>query len=287
MIAIVKKELRSYFHGMMGWVFFALILLTFGIYTAVLSLSKGYADFSLVPYNAQFVYLIAIPLLTMRSLSEERRAHTDQLLYSSSLSSADIVLGKYLTSVVMLALPLAVCCLYPLVLSGYGRVALGTAYTTMLAFFLLGCALSAIGLFFSAITTNPFVSAAVTFCALLFCYFASDLGSLLSVSILAALLFFSVLALAVAALLRVLTKNWLAAGIAFAVLEAALLLIYFLAPGLLDGSVAWAFSGVALFAKLESFSNGILDLTALVQYLFLAGLFVFFAIQAVEKRRWS
>jgi ABC-2 type transport system permease protein len=287
MIAIYKKELRSYFHGMMGWVFFALILLTFGIYTAVLSLSKGYADFSLVPYNAQFVYLIAIPLLTMRSLSEERRAHTDQLLYSSSLSSADIVLGKYLTSVVMLALPLAVCCLYPLVLSGYGRVALGTAYATMLAFFLLGCALSAIGLFFSAITTNPFVSAAVTFGALLFCYFASDLGSLLSVSILAALLFFSVLALAVAALLRVLTKNWPAAGIAFAVLEAGLLLIYFLAPGLLDGSVAWAFSGIALFARLESFSNGILDLTALVQYLSLAWLFVFFAIQAVEKRRWS
>ena len=287
MTAIYKKELRSYFHGMMGWVFFALILLTFGIYTAVLNLSKGYADYSLVPFNAQFVYLIAIPLLTMRSLSEERRAHTDQLLYSSSLSSADIVLGKYLTSVVMLALPLAVCCLYPLVLSGYGRVALGTAYSTMLAFFLLGCALSAIGLFFSAITTNPFVSAAVTFGALLFSYFATDLGSLLSVSILAALLFFSVLSLAVALLLRVLTKNWLAAGIAFAALEAALLLIYFLAPGMLDGSVAWAFSGIALFSKLESFSNGILDLTALVQYLSLAGLFVFFAIQAVEKRRWS
>ena len=70
-------------------------------------------------------------------------------------------------------------------------------------------------------------------------------------------------------------------------LEAALLLIYFLSSGLLDGSVAWVFSGVALFSKLESFSNGILDLTALVQYLSVAGLFVFFAIQAVEKRRWS
>lgn len=287
MTAIFKKELRSYFHGMVGWIFFALILLTFGIYTSVLSLSKGYADFSLVPYNAQFVYLIAIPLLTMRSLSEERRAHTDQLLYSSSLSSAEIVLGKYFTSVTMLALPLLVCCVYPLVLSGYGRVALGTAYSTMLAFFLLGCALSAVGLFFSAITTNPFISAASTFCALLFCYFANDLGSLLSVSIPAALLFFSVLSVAVAVLLRVLTKNWLAAGIAFAVLEAALLLIYFFAPGLLDGSVAWTFSGVAVFTKLESFSNGIFDISALVQYISLALLFVFFTVQAVEKRRWS
>ena len=287
MTAIFKKELRSYFHGMVGWIFFALILLTFGIYTSVLSLSKGYADFSLVPYNAQFVYLIAIPLLTMRSLSEERRAHTDQLLYSSSLSSAEIVLGKYFTSVAMLALPILVCCVYPLILSGYGRVALGTAYSTMLAFFLLGCALSAVGLFFSAITTNLFISAASTFCALLFCYFANDLGSLLSVSIPAALLFFSVLSVAVAALLRALTKNWLAAGIAFAVMEAAVLLIYFFAPGLLDGSVAWTFSGVAVFAKLESFSNGIFDITVLIQYLSLALLFVFFTVQAVEKRRWS
>ena len=287
MTAIYKKEMRSYFRGIMGWLFVALILLTFGIYTAVLSLSKGYADFSLVPYNAQFVYLIAIPLLTMRSLAEERRAHTDQLLYSSSLSSAEIVLGKYFTSVTILALPLAVCSVYPLILSGYGRVALGTAYSTLLAFFLLGCVLAAIGLFCSAISTNQFVSAAITFCVLLLCYFANDLGGLLSVSIPAAFYFFSALALLSTLLLRQMTKSWLAAGITFLVLEVGLLAIYLLAPGALDGSVAAAFSGIAVFAKLESFSNGILDLTVLLQYVSLAWLFVFVTIQAVEKRRWS
>ena len=287
MAAIYKKEMRSYFRGIMGWLFVALILLTFGIYTAVLSLSKGYSDFSLIPFNAQFVFLIAIPLLTMRSLAEERRAHTDQLLYSSSLSSAEIVLGKYLSSVTILAIPLAVCCAYPLILSGYGRMALGTAYSTMLAFFLLGCVLVAIGLFVSAVSTNQFVSAAITFCVLLLCYFAGDLGGLLSASIAAAFYFFTALVAAAALVLRQMTKSWLAAGITFAVLEAGLLLIYLFAPAILDGSVAAAFGSIAVFAKLETFSNGILDLTVLLQYVSLAWLFVFFAIQAVEKRRWS
>lgn len=287
MTAIYKKEMRSYFRGIMGWLFLALILLTFGIYTAVLNLSKGYSDFSLVPYNAQFVFLIAIPLLTMRSLAEERRAHTDQLLYSSALSSTDIVLGKYLSSITILALPLAVCCAYPLILSGFGRMALGTAYSTMLAFFLLGCVLAAIGLFFSAISTNQFVSAAISFCVLLLCYFANDLGGLLSASIAAAFYFFSVLVLAAALLLRQMTKSWLAAGLAFVLLEAGLLAIYLFAPVLLDGSAAAAFGSIAVFAKMESFSNGVLDLTVLLQYVSLAWLFVFFTIQAVEKRRWS
>lgn len=287
MAGIYKKEMRSYFRGMMGWVFLALILLTFGIYTAVLSLSKGFADYSLVPYNAQFVYLIAIPLLTMRSLAEERRQHTDQLLYSSQLSSTEIVIGKYLSSVTILAIPLLISCVYPWVLSGHGRVALGTAYSTMLAFFLLGCVLAAIGLFFSALSTNQFVSAAISFCVLLLCYFANDLGSLLSTSILAAFLFFSVLVLAAAALLRVMTKNWIAAGITLAILESGLLLIYLFAPSILDGSVAAVFGSIAVFAKLETFSNGILDITILLQYLSLSWLFVFFTIQAVEKRRWS
>ncbi|PKM41141.1 MAG: ABC transporter [Firmicutes bacterium HGW-Firmicutes-9] len=287
MAGIYKKEMRSYFRGLMGWVFLALILLTFGIYTSVLCLSKGFADFSLVPYNAQFVFLIAIPLLTMRSLAEERRQHTDQLLYSSSLSSAEIVIGKYLSCVTILALPLVISCLYPLVLSGHGRVVLETTFSTMLAFFLLGCVLTAIGLFFSALSTNQFVSAAISFCALLFCYFANDLGSLLSTSIAAAFYFFSVLAIAAVALLRVMTKNWLAAGVALLILEGGLLLIYLFVPTILDGSVAAAFGSIAVFAKLETFSNGILNITVLLQYVSLAWLFVFFTIQAVEKRRWS
>ena len=287
MAAIYKKEMRSFFGGMMGWMFIALILLAFGIYTAVMNLSRGYADFSLVPYNAQFVFLIVIPLLTMRALAEERRQHTDQLLYSTALNSYEIVIGKYLAIVTIIAIPLVICSVYPLILMGHGRVALNTAYSAMAAFFLLGAVLAAIGLFFSSISSNQFVSAAICFGVLLLCYFGNDLKSLLSTSIAAALYFFSVLALAVGVLVRFMTRNWLVAGVAFVILEAILVAIYIFAPTALDGSVAAALGSIAVFARLETFCNGIFDISALLYYISLTWLFVFFSIQAFEKRRWS
>jgi ABC-2 type transport system permease protein len=287
MAAIYKKEMRSFFGGMMGWLFIALILLAFGIYTAVLNLSKGYADFSIVPYNAQFVFLIVIPLLTMRSLAEERRQRTDQLLYSTSLNSYEIVLGKYLAVVTIIAIPMAVCSVYPLILSGHGRVALGTAYSAMAAFLLLGAVLAAIGLFFSSISSNQFVSAALCFGVMLLCYFANDLKSLLSTSIVTAIYFFSALSLAIGVLVRYMTKNWAAAGATFIILEIILIAVYALAPSALDGSVAAALGSIAVLARLETFCNGILDISAMLYYVSLVWLFVFFSIQAFEKRRWS
>jgi len=287
MAAIYKKELRSFFGGMMGWLFIALILLAFGIYTAVMNLSQGYADFSLVPYNAQFIFLIVIPLLTMRTLAEERRQHTDQLLYSTALNAYEIVLGKYLAIVTIIAIPLAVCGVYPLILAGYGRVALGTAYSAMLAFFLLGAVLAAIGLFLSSISSNQFVSAAICFGVLLLCYFANDLKSLLSANIVTALYFFSALAMALGVLVRHMTKSWAVAAAAFAIAEVILVAIYIFAPAALDGSVAAVLGSIAVFARVETFCNGIFDISALLYYLSLSWLFVFFSIQSFEKRRWS
>ena len=287
MAAVYKRELRSLFGGILGWAVIAGVLLVFGIYTAVLSLSKGYADFSLVPFNARFVYLIAVPLITMRTLSEERRQHTDQLLYSSSLSSYQIVLGKYFAIVTIIAIPIALSCIYPAVLASYGRVTLTTAYSSMAAFFMMGTALCAAGLYFSSISQNQFVSAAISFGALIICYFANELQTLFSSGLPAAVIFFTVLAVALGAVMRVMTKSWGAALLAFAVPEIILLAVYALAPSVLDGSVAAAISSVAVFSRLETFCNGIFDIPALIYCLSFAWLFVFFSIQAFEKRRWS
>ena len=287
MAAIYKKELRSYFGGVMGWLFIALMLLVFGIYTAVMNLSQGYADFALVPFNAQFIYLIVIPLLTMRALAEERRQRTDQLLYSTSLGVYDIVLGKYLAMVTVIAIPLAVSCIYPALLAGYGRMAMGTAYSSIIAFFFLGIALTAIGLFFSSVSANQFVSAAICFGVLMLCYFGGDLVPLLSTKIETALYFFSGLTIALALLMRFMTRSWKAAGMTFALLEIVLLLIYLLSPQALDGSVAAVIGSIAVFGKLEPFCDGIFDISALVYFISVAWLFVFFSAQAFEKRRWS
>lgn len=287
MAAIYKRELHSYFNNIMGWVFIALIFLVFGIYTAVLNLNQGFADFSLVPYNAQFAYLIVVPLLTMKSLAEEHRQRTDQLLYSSSLSGYDIVIGKYLSMLTIIAIPLLLCCIYPLLLSNHGRVALGTAMSSMLAFFLLGAALIAIGLFLSAITSNQFVSATICFCVLLVCYFANDMKGFLSEKLVTSVYFFSVLIIALSIFAVYMTKSRIVGLVFFGVLEAALLVIYFAFPQVLDGSVAAVLSGIALFAKLEGFCNGIFDISALIYYLSIAWLFIFFSVVAFDKRKWS
>jgi ABC-2 type transport system permease protein len=287
MAAIYKKEMRSFFGSVMGWLFVALMLLVFGIYTSVMNLSKSYSDFALVPFNAQYIYLIVIPLLTMRALAEERRQRTDQLLYSTSLGVYDIVLGKYLAMVTIIAIPLAISCIYPLVLSNFGRMELRTAYSAMAAFFFLGISLAAIGLFFSSISSNQFVSAAICFGVLLLCYFGGDLKSLLSSKIETSLYFFTVLIVALALLTRYMTKNWMAAGMIFAVLEIILLIVYLLSPSVLDGSVAAVIGSIAVFSRLEPFCDGIFDISALIYFISLSWLFVFFSVQAFEKRRWS
>ena len=80
----------------------------------------------------------------MRSISEERRQHTDQLLYSLPLSMGKVVLGKYLAMLTVLLLPMALMCLYPLILSAFGTVNFASAYSGMIGFFLLGAALVAL-----------------------------------------------------------------------------------------------------------------------------------------------
>lgn len=287
MAAIYKRELKSYFHGLTGWLFIAIMLLVFGIYTVTLCLNQGYADFSLVPYNALFIYLIVVPLLTMRSLAEERRQKTDQLLYSSTLHAYEIVLGKYLAMITVLSIPTAICFLYPWILSAHGRVPLGTAYSAMTAFFFLGAALIAIGLFFSSLSQSQFVSAAFTFGALLLCYFAGELQSMASAKISTTFAFLLLVSALLGVLTWVLTRSR-AAGIVLFALPALLSLLLFLTrPQSLDGSAAALLSVVALFARIRTFCDGIFDIGALIYFVSVAWLFLFFSVQVFEKRKWS
>ena len=96
MKAIYKREVRAYFKGLIGPVFIALFLAAAGVYTAYLNLVNRIPSFELSLYNMSIVFLIAIPLLTMRSCAQERRQNTDKLLYSSPVRVSGMVAGKYL-----------------------------------------------------------------------------------------------------------------------------------------------------------------------------------------------
>ena len=140
MTAVYKRELRSYLTSMIGYIFIFFVLLLTGIYFSAYQLSAAYPKFEYTLSALTFVFLISVPILTMRVLAEERKQKTDQLLLTAPVSVEKIVMGKYLALVTIFAIPMAIICLYPLLMTKFGTVSLGMAYTAILGFFLLGCA---------------------------------------------------------------------------------------------------------------------------------------------------
>ena len=189
MLAICKREFKSYFVSVTGWLFMALILFFVGLYFRGYNLSGYYvSSFAYPLYSVNFVFLLAVPILTMRSLAEERKSRTDQLLLTSPLSVSRIVLGKYLAMVAVYALVCLVCALGPLVLSQYGEVNLKTDYSMLLAFFLSGCAYLAIGLYMSSRTESPVLACVGTFGVLLILYLISNIAGMIPIDALSSLL---------------------------------------------------------------------------------------------------
>ena len=167
MRAVFRHELSSYFTGVTGYVFSAFLLLFTGIYTMVYNLQSASVHFEYVLGSMSFVFLIIVPILTMRVLAEERRQKTDQLLYSLPLTMTQVVLGKFAAMLVVFAAPMAVICLYPVVLSAYGNVYLPAAYGAIVGFFFLGMALLAIGMYISSVTESQAVAAGLCFVVML------------------------------------------------------------------------------------------------------------------------
>ena len=114
MTAIYKKELKSYLTSMIGYLFMAFTLALFGLYFTAINLQQGYPEIGYALQNSAFILLIAVPVLTMRVLSEEQKNKTDQLLLTAPVKISDIILGKYLALLTIYVIPtprfLAISC---------------------------------------------------------------------------------------------------------------------------------------------------------------------------------
>lgn len=182
MIAVMKKELRSYLYSVTGCIFIAANLLFLGIYFTAYNLSGGYPTISYTLNSAVFIFLLITPILTMRIMAEEQRQKTDQLLLTSPTSIMKIVLGKYFAMLVIFLIPVAVTCVYPLILRVFGKVAFAESYTAVLGYFVFGAACIAIGLFISSLTDNQIVAAVLTFAVMLLGFLMTGITGLISSS---------------------------------------------------------------------------------------------------------
>lgn len=287
MIAIFRREISAYYKGIMGYLFAAFMLIFVGIYTMAYNLSGYYANFEYVLDSVSFIYLIAVPILTMRSVAEEKRQKTDQLLYSLPIRLSDVILGKYFAMLGVLATPMIIMALYPLILSQFGTVSFATAYGSLIGFFMLGATLIAMGLFISSVTESQVAAAVITLVAALIFYLMSGLADFIPTAASANLLALCILVVIFAIILYIVAKNSIVSMLTALLGMGGLYILYAMDSSVFSGLFADIMNQLSIFDRFYTFINGVFDLTAIVYYLSITCVFLFLAVQALEKRRWS
>lgn len=288
MIAIYKRELRAYFQSMTGYVFIAFLICFTGIYFMAYNLNYGYPYFSYVLSGTTFIYFIAIPFLTMRSFAEERKNKTDQLLFTSPVGLFGIIAGKYLAMVTILAVPCIVYLMFPWMIKAQGTAYVLQDSIAIFVFFLMGCVFIAIGMFLSSLTESQILAAIGTVGVLLVLYLWSGILEFIPdsaiVNAAGIVLVLSALVLGVWKM----TQNWFLAGILEAVVLIANVVIYLVKSSLYEGflgEVLGKLDLIAIFSNVTS--SSVLDISGLILYVSLIGVFLFLTIEMIQKRRWS
>ncbi len=178
MLAIYKREMRSYFTGVIGYAFLVIFLAVAAAlfsYTTLFSMSAdvtSYFAFMLL-FSA-----IILPILTMKSFSEERKAKTEQLILTAPVSIPAMVIGKFLAAYTMFAGAMVFTSLYFLILIPYAELQVATLLGNVIALLLVGMVFIAIGLFVSSLTENQ-LSAAVGTIAIILGFLAVGIISAL------------------------------------------------------------------------------------------------------------
>ena len=287
MTAIYKRELKSYLTSMVGYLFIFFILVLTGIYFSAYQLSAAYPKFEYTLSAVTFVFLIGVPILTMRVLAEERKQKTDQLLLTAPVSVGNIVVGKYLALVTVYAIPILVMCTYPLIMSKFGTVAFASAYTAILGFFLLGCANIAIGVFMSALTESQVIAAVLTFVLLFAFYMMNGISSFFSKTSMSTCVTFGLLILAAAIILYTMIKNALISAIAAVIGEVILVVIYVVKSSVFEGGIQKVLNIFNLSGHFDNFTSNIFDIKGIVYFLSVIAVCLFLTMQSISKRRWN
>lgn len=290
MYAIFKREFRAEFTGMIGYVLTAFLVAASGLYFLALNLGYGLPDFSYYTlYRTEFMLLLYIPVLTMRSLAEERRSGTDQLLLTSPVSAGEIVLGKFFSMCSVFALPCVADLVMILVLRilGCTNSSLISNLAGLFCYYLLGCAAIAVGEYLSGLTENQIVAAVAGFSALLLTYLMPSLRSMFNAGSAVALAVFTGLAAAAALGAGLRSRSFVLGCLVFSGLAAMLAALFALKSAWLTEAFSAILAALCFFTPFEEFVNGSFSIPVVVYYLSVTGLFLFLSAQSMEKRLWN
>ena len=258
MSAVFKKEIRTYFTTMSGYVFLGFFVLINAYFFSRFNVGEGSPDYSGTLTYTFSMFLILIPVLTMRLFAEEVRQKTDQLLYTSPISIWKIVFGKFFAAASLFLFGTVIIALFPIILNYYGDVNFIQTFGCFLGYFLLGASLIAVGLFISVLTDNQIIAAVGTFAAVFF----------------------------ILMILYNSTKNIVISGAFFGVCLVAVSVLYFLDDLIFEGIIVRVLNWFSVLNHFESFYMGIFKLSDVVYYISFIYIFLYITINTIEKRRW-
>ena len=234
MVAILKRELSSYFNSAVAYVVMAVYFLFSGLFFSMICIENDTSSLSYVFGNMFIIILFIIPIITMKSFSEEKRQRTDQALLTSPTSLFEIVMGKFLGALILFAICSLIFVVYALVISFFTSPDWAVVLCTVLGLLLLGSALIAIDIFISVLTESMNINKVAGMGVGLLIYMLSNLSSNITV-------------------------DWIAT-----IVKKIDFLTYY-----------------------TNFTYGMLNLTDIIFFLSVTGLFLFFTARVLEKRRWS
>lgn len=287
MIAVLKHELRNYFHSLTAYLFCAFLLIFVGVGAMLYNIQSAMANFELVLAFVCIGMVVIVPVLTMRVLSEEKKQKTDQLLYALPLKGTQIILGKYFALLIIFMIPMCIIFVYPLIFAQYGDVYLLTSYGSLLAFFIMGATMIAIGTFISSLTENQGFAAGIAIPVLLLNYYSVSLAEYVSSTAFGSLVALCVVVFLIVLVVKHITQNeYLAYGIGIAGVL-VLVVTYILDSSKYEGLLAEIMSQLSLFERFYTFVNGVFDITSIVFYVTVIIFFLFLSVQSLEKRRYN
>ena len=287
MIAVFKHELKNYFHSFTAYVFGAFLLAIVGIGAMLYNLQAAVSNFEYVLSFGMIIFVVIVPILTMRVIAEERKQKTDQLLYSLPISTVQVIMGKYLALLVVYLIPLLIISIYPLIFAQYGDVYLPTSYGSLVTIFIMGAALVALGVFISSLTDNQGLAAGIGIAAILFNYYSVSLSEYVSSTSVGSIIALALLALIIGAIVRYLTRNEMLGYGVTLVLIAAITVTSFIDPTVFEGLLPKIMRQLSLFNRFNTFVSGVFDLTAIFYYISVIVFFLFLSVQSMEKRRYN
>lgn len=287
MFAIFKRELKAYFLTPIGYLFMGLFLLLTGVFYFFDNIIAGRSQYSGFLGGILLIFLFAIPLLTMRLFSEEKRQKTDQLLLTSPVSIAGIVCGKFFAAMAVYCGTLLITSAYAVVIAVYGDLETWETVGSYIGFIFLGACYVSVGIFVSAITENQITAALVTFFTLMFIWLIDPISSMVPSDTKSGIISMAVILAILLLFIFLNTRNWVIVLGAAVLGGLAIGGFYLFRHDIFFGFVRKFLGWFSLNRRYESFTMGLLKFDSLLYYASFSGLFLFLTVRLIEKRRWS